>query len=108
MIFVIITDGYENESREFPYPIIRHMINERIEKDKWEFIFLGANVDAIKEATDLGIAPNRAANYHADPDGTRVNFAALDKAISELRICYSLTDNWKQVIDADFHKRKKK
>ncbi len=108
VIFVIITDGYENASREFTYPQIRHMINERIEKDKWEFIFLGANMDAIKQASDLGIAPTRAANYHADADGTSINFSVLNDAILELRILHKLNEDWKKDIDEDFNKRSNK
>lgn len=78
-LFVIITDGMENSSREYSYEKVKNMIEKRKEKDSWEFVFLGANIDAIAAAGRMGIRSNRAANYHADKMGTRKNFEAVDE-----------------------------
>ncbi len=72
----------------------------------WEFIFLGANIDAIATAARFGISANRAANYHADREGTRLNYEALSNIVSELRAGGALADSWKAEIDEDYEKRK--
>lgn len=84
-IFMIITDGMENASRAYSYEKVRRMIEERQEKQHWEFLFVGANIDAIAEASRFGIHASRAANYVHDGDGTALNFDVLSSAVSGAR-----------------------
>lgn len=105
VLFVITTDGQENASREYDYSKIRQQIRRQQEDYGWEFLFLGANIDAISEAERFGIAPERAANYHADSAGTELNFDVMCEAISELRVNKCISKDWKQRIDQDFETR---
>ena len=104
-LFVITTDGMENASREYTYPRLKAMIQRQKEKYGWEFIFLGANIDAAKEAARFGIDPDRAANYHADHEGTAVIYKAVSEAVCELRSCRPMTTEWRHSIDEDYKKR---
>lgn len=108
VLFIITTDGQENASREYSYAQIKAKIHRQQEKYGWEFIFLGANIDAVAEAGRFGIRADRAANYHADREGTELNFIAMSDAISELRVSKSISDGWKSQIDKDFEKRQKR
>lgn len=107
-LFVITTDGMENASRTYTYDKVKAMITKEKEKYGWEFLFLGANIDAAKEAGRFGIAPERATNYHADSKGTGVIYDALTCAISSYRAAPSCTmsDSWNQKIKEDYNKRK--
>ncbi|MDL2226915.1 VWA domain-containing protein [Deltaproteobacteria bacterium OttesenSCG-928-M10] len=105
VLFVITTDGQENASREYSYDKIKGLIERQKEKYGWEFIFLGANIDAIKSAAQFGISASRAANYNADGEGTRLNYAAVSVAISNLRSSSEIRDDWKCDIDDDFQRR---
>lgn len=107
VMFVITTDGMENASREYTYEKIRKMIENQKEKYGWEFIFLGANIDAISTAERFGIAPDRAANYNADSEGTRLNYEAVCCAVSDLRKSRPISENWKEKIDEDYVRRGK-
>jgi len=107
VIFVITTDGMENSSKEYTHAHIRQMI-ERQKSAGWEFIFLGANIDAIKTAEDLGINADRAANYHADGAGTKLNYAAASCFISNIREDKTADASWKESLEKDFKKRGKK
>ncbi len=86
VVFVIITDGYENASREFTRPQIMEMIEERKEKDGWEFVFLAANQDAIREGGGMGIGAGHAMTFHHSGEGSRAAFAAVSKKMAMLRI----------------------
>lgn len=108
VMFVITTDGMENASREYTYDKIKHIINRQKEKYGWEFIFLGANIDAISTAERFGIDADRAVNYHADSEGTMLNYEAVSCVVSEIRANRSIDANWKSKIDADFAHRSKK
>ena len=108
VVFVITTDGMENASREYTYDKIKQMIEHQKARYDWEFIFLGANIDAVSTAAKFGIHADRAANYHADGPGMSLNYSVVSSAVSELRACKSLDNNWKIEIDADFKKRSKK
>lgn len=103
-LFVIATDGQENNSEMYSYKQIQQMIHEQ-EKQGWEFLFLGANIDAAKTARSLGIRKEHAADYHADSQGTQVNFAAMSDAISTVRSRKTLRADWKQGIEKDFSSR---
>lgn len=108
VLFVITTDGMENASREYSYDKIKGLIERQKEKYGWEFIFLGANIDAVSTAAKFGIHADRAANYHADSEGTNLNYSVVSQAVSELRANRSIDPNWKAKIDADFKRRGKK
>lgn len=107
-LFVITTDGMENASRRYSLHQVRQMIERQKEKYGWEFLFLGANIDAVSTAGALGIAPDRAANYHCDSMGTQVNYEALSQAVTCLRSSAGLDEHWKDAIEADFRNRKKR
>ena len=85
VIFVIITDGYENASREFSSNQIKALIEEQKEKENWEFIFLGANIDAVETARNYGINADRAANYVPSPEGTEINFRMMSNTVGTFR-----------------------
>lgn len=105
-LFVITTDGMENARRRYTYEKVKKMIRHEKEKHGWEFLFLGANIDAAAEAGRFGIEKSRAANYNCDGEGTALNFEVISEAVCAVRACAPLSDNWKDRIDADFQKRK--
>lgn len=108
VMIVIITDGMENASREYTYRRVMEMINRQKSRYGWEFLFLGANIDAIATAAKFGIDADRAANYHADSKGTRLNYEAVSNFASNLRNDISNDACWKKNIDEDYKKREKK
>jgi len=105
-LFVVTTDGQENASRGYSYRAIKALVEREKRKYGWEFIFLGANIDAIAAAAHLGIDADRAADYHADSEGTRANFRAVGEAISELRATRQVSGRWREEIDDDYRRRK--
>ena len=105
VLFVIITDGMENASREYRVEQVKKLIEERKEKDNWEFLFLGANIDAIGAAKDLGIDSSRAVRFKSDKIGTAKNYEVLNEAIKEIRGGYQLNDSWKNGIEEDVKNR---
>lgn len=84
-LFIITTDGMENASRRYTYDKVKKMVERQKEKYDWEFLFLGANIDAIDVAGRFGISPDRAINYECDSRGTQVNYRAITKAVSGFR-----------------------
>ena len=104
-MFVITTDGLENASRRYTYDKVKEMIQRQKEKYGWEFLFLGANIDAAKEAARFGIDADRAANYHADHTGTAVIYEAVCETVCDFRASRPMAADWKKNIDADFKKR---
>ena len=110
-LFIITTDGMENASRHYSYDKVKHMIERQKSKFGWEFLFLGANIDAIEVAGRFGIRPERAVNYNCDSAGTTVNYSALSKAVSRVRhwsveeIDLALGCDWKEEIEEDYKKR---
>ena len=106
-LFVIITDGMENASRCYSLRQVREMIRCQKEKYGWEFLFLGANINAIEAAGTLGISPEYAANYHCDSVGTRLNYEVMNQAVASFRSTATLDVHWKNAIEEDFQKRKK-
>ncbi len=103
-IFVITTDGMENSSREYSSDKVKKMIGKKKEKG-WEFIFLGANIDAVETARSFGIAKENAVNYHCDAKGTAINFACVGKAVSSMRAKGKMDESWREEIDADYASR---
>ena len=104
-LFVITTDGMENASCKYSYARVKEMICRRQDKYGWEFLFLGANIDAAKEAARFGICAERAANYHADSEGTAVIYEAVSEAVCSVRASRPMAASWKDKIDADYRKR---
>ena len=103
-LFVITTDGMENASREYTVNEIKKLISRQTEKG-WEFLFLGANIDAVETAENIGIRKERAANFVNDPRGIRGNYAAIAGCVSILRRGKAIKDGWKDEIDEDYKKR---
>ncbi len=105
-LFVITTDGMENASRRYTAPQVRRMIERQKARYGWEFLFLGANIDAVETAGQLGIGADRAVNFHCDSRGTRLNYATVCQAVSAVRSCAPLDAHWKDAIEEDFRKRR--
>ena len=106
-LFVITTDGMENASRRYTYDKVKAMIEGQREKYGWEFLFLGANIDAAREAARFGIRADCAADYHADSIGTEAVYESVCEAVCQVRRAAPLKASWKQRIDADFKGRKR-
>ena len=106
-LFVITTDGMENASRRCSARQVREMIRRQKEQYGWEFLFLGANIDAVETAGRLGIAPDRAVNYHCDGAGTRLNYEVVGEAVAAVRGSAPLDGHWKDAIEEDFRRRKR-
>ena len=105
-LFIITTDGMENASRRYTYDKVRRMIEHEKEKYGWEFLFLGANIDAAVEAKRFGIDESMAANYHCDEEGTALNYEVISEDITSVRACAApLSADWKKKIDADYRRR---
>ena len=105
-LFIITTDGMENASHHYTYDKVRQMIERQKERYGWEFLFLGANIDAAAEAKRFGIDESMAANYHCDEVGTVLNYEVISEAITSVRACAApLSADWKKKIDADYKKR---
>jgi len=104
-LFIITTDGMENASRRYSYDRVRRMIEKEKEKYGWEFLFLGANIDAAAEAKRFGIEASRAANYHCDEKGTALNYEVLGDVVCSVRMGCCIEDDWKARIDEDYSKR---
>ena len=104
-LFVITTDGYENASRQYSSDEVKKMIRRQEEKYGWEFLFIGANIDAVETAKRYGIRPDRAANYHADKEGTHVVYAAVSQAVSDYRRETCLSPKWAEKINEDYENR---
>lgn len=108
VMVVITTDGMENASKEYSYRKVREMIEHEKERYGWEFIFLGANIDALETAERFGIDRDRATNYNADSEGTMLNYQVISETVSNLRASAKISKDWKERIEEDFKKRNKK
>ena len=104
-LFVITTDGCENASRRYDYDTVRRMIERQKAAHGWEFLFLGANIDAAREAARFGIAPDRAVDYKCDAQGTALNYEVISEAVRCVRAARPLGADWKRRIDADVRRR---
>ena len=106
VLFVIITDGEENSSKEYSASKIKDLVEQQ-KKAGWEFIFLGANIDAVSTASHFGISADNAQDYHADSEGVQLNFKTVSDSVSTLRRTSKLAKDWKQEIEKNFKKRDK-
>lgn len=112
-IFIITTDGMENSSHRYTYDKVKKMVECQRDRYGWEFLFLGANIDAIEVAGRFGVQANRAVNYECDSEGTQLNYEVLSKAVSRVRTCAAPTaamafdecGDWAEEIRADYSKR---
>ena len=104
-LFVIVTDGLENASHVYSSDRVKEMIQHEKEKYSWEFLFLGANIDAVETAGRMGIGAARAVNYRADSRGTRVLYDAVSATVCSARMKMPIRDNWAEEIQQDFKNR---
>ena len=104
-LFVITTDGMENASREYSAEKVKSMVERQKETYGWEFLFIGANIDAVETAGRYGIAASRAANYKADSRGSAVLYDNVSMAVENLRCCQAVGDAWKENIEEDLKTR---
>ena len=106
-LFVIMTDGYENASVQYSVRRIKEMITKQKEKYKWEFMFIGANIDAEETANSYGIDKDMAVNYHADSTGSEIVYESINEAVSGLRRNKKINSKWNEAIQKDFKIRTK-
>ena len=106
-IFVVMTDGLENASRRYTYEKVKNMISKEQEKYGWEFLFLGANMDAVALAGRVGIRQDRAVRFHNDAEGVELNYEVLDEAVTSFRTVGRVREAWAAPIQKDYKSRKK-
>lgn len=104
-IFIITTDGLENASHKYSSDEIKKLV-ERQKEEGWEFVFLGANIDAVETAKHYGIDENRSTNYVSDSKGTMKNFEVLSSMLAEVREYGAIDEDWSAEIKEDYKKRK--
>ena len=105
-LFVITTDGMENASHNYTTEQIKSMIEDKKATLGWEFLFLGANIDAVETAGRIGIRPEMAATYHSDHTGTQLNYSVISETVCAFRAGEPIAQTWKAPIDTDFRQRK--
>ena len=106
VLFIITTDGYENASKEYSYEKIKKMITYEKERYNWQFLFLGANIDAISTARNFGISEEFASNYVSDEVGTQITYEVMNSAISNCRVNGAVDESWKSRVEEDYEMRK--
>ena len=105
-MFIITTDGMENASKKYSKADIKRMIERQKKKYGWEFLFIGANIDAVQTAEGIGINRKNAVNYHADSRGTKVLYETICAPVSAMRAGNPIAEDWSKNIEADFMARK--
>ena len=106
-LFIITTDGMENSSRRFSYKDVRKLVEHEKSKYGWEFIFLGANIDAAAEASRYGIESSMAVNYNCDSKGMKISFKVMEDVVRSYRNTCEVPKGWRKRIDYDFKSRGK-
>ena len=104
-IFIITTDGMENASRLYASEEVKKMIEKEKKVYGWEFLFLGANIDAVETAGRFGIGYDRAVRFHNDPRGIRLNYETVSRTVGRMRACAPIESNWKEEIEEDYRNR---
>ena len=104
-IFIITTDGMENASTLYTSNEVKAMIEKEKKVYGWEFLFLGANIDAVETAGRFGIGSDRAVRFHNDPRGIRLNYETVSRTVGRMRACAPIEENWKEEIEQDFRSR---
>lgn len=107
-LFVITTDGMENASRRYTADEVRKTVERQKEKYGWEFLFIGANIDAVETAGRYGISADRAANYNADGAGTHILYESVSETVASVRANRAVSDDWNARLEKDYKTRKKK
>ncbi len=107
-MFVITTDGMENASHKYSSDKVKKMIERQKEQYGWEFLFIGANIDAVETAAQYGISEDRAVNYHADPKGTACLYDNVSDVVFSVRMGCDIEENWSEKLNKDFKSRGKK
>ncbi len=107
-VFVVTTDGMENASHRYTAQEVRDMVTRQKEKYGWEFLFLGANIDAVETAARYGIGADRAANFRNDSRGQALAYEAMSGAVASLRSCAPISVRWKEDVEKDLAKRGRK
>jgi uncharacterized protein YegL len=107
VLFVIITDGFENASREYSFGQVKKLIEEQ-KKNNWEFLFLGANIDSEDTGRKMGISEDRVASYHADSQGVAMNYRVMEEVTVNFRKCSKIDKEWNKNIKQDFKQRNNK
>lgn len=106
VLFVIITDGQENASRQFTVQTVKRLLEQQKEAKGWEFIFLGANIDAVETASRMGISPDHAADFLSDSEGTQLNYQVIADTITTYRTSGRLDEQLMDKIREDVQQRK--
>ena len=107
-LFVITTDGMENASCNYTSDKVKSMIERQKDKYGWEFLFIGANIDAVETASRYGISEDRAVRYTADEKGTEILYETVCEAVGNVRACEPLGASWSEKICEDYNRRKKR
>ena len=107
-MFIITTDGQENASRHYTSERVKKMIERKKEEYGWEFLFIGANIDAVETAAKYGINKDRAVNYNADGKGTHILYESVSKVVCSMRNCDAVCEDWSDELNADYQKRGRK
>lgn len=105
VMFVIITDGYENASKKYPCDQIKRMVERETEAFGWEFIYLGANIDAVETAQQIGIRADRAQDFHADDAGIRLSMKVVSEAAAGYHSGAPITQDWSEELEKDYASR---
>ena len=105
-LFVITTDGMENASRKYSHKDVKKLIEKMQKENGWEFVFLGANIDAAETAGSIGIRAANAVDYHADCFGTASVYDAVCEAVTSVRARKGVVNSWKRSVEADNERRK--
>ena len=106
-IFVITTDGMENSSRYYSADKVRQMVKHEQDKYGWEFIFLGANIDAVETARRYGLREGHAVRFHNDKEGIELNYKVMSETIAHVRKCKEVPIGWVSDIEKDYNGRNK-
>lgn len=106
-LFIITTDGMENASSQYSADQVRSMVEHQKAKYGWEFLFLGANIDAVETARRYGIDASRTTRYHNDPRGVATTYQSMGEAVNTIRNGRNLDRSWKKQTEEDFANRKK-